>query len=85
VRNVPLKDIHVEFFDNGLKVNVHSIKYFTAIDFPFEIQFDDARNRVQLLDDSLEIFINKKERRLWDQVQVEGLSKEELFERRRAA
>lgn len=70
VRNVALKNIHVQWTDLCLKVNVPSIRYIQVIDFPFPIAFTDPRNRVQLLDTSLDVFLIKKDlnTELWPEV-----------------
>ena len=84
VRNVALKNIHVQWTDLCLKVNVPSIRYIQVVDFPFPVDFTDPKNRVQLLDSSLDVFLIKKDlnTELWPEVQLTGLSGKELTERR---
>jgi hypothetical protein len=66
-----------------LKVNVSSIRYVEIIDFPHEINWEDARNNVQLHDESLEVLLVKKEIGIdWTMLQVEGMSRQELIKRR---
>ena len=66
-----------------LKVTAQSIKYFTAVDFLYEIEYNHQKNRVQLLDDRLEIFLIKKEHGLkWETLEIQGLSKQEISTRR---
>ena len=84
VRNVSLKNINVQWTDLCLKVNVPSIRYIQVIDFPFPIDFTNPKNRVQLLDASLDVFLIKKDlnTELWPEVQLTGLNNKELTERR---
>ena len=56
-----MKNIDVMIADLVLKVNVKSTKYVQIIDFPFPVDFANSQNRTQLLDDSLEIFLMKKD------------------------
>ena len=67
-----------------LKVNAPSIRYVQVIDFPFPIDFANPQNRVQLTDDSLEIFLMKKDDNCepWPELQLSGLNQAELTERR---
>jgi predicted ATP-grasp superfamily ATP-dependent carboligase len=53
-----------------LKINASSIKYFAGIDFPLEIDYESPKNKVQLMDESLEIFLVKKVPGHWEKVQV---------------
>ena len=84
VRNVSLKQINVQWTDLCLKVNVPTIRYIQIIDFPFPVDFTNSRNRVQLLDTSLEVYLVKKDlnTELWSEVQLTGLNNKELTERR---
>ena len=54
------------------------------IDFPFPIDFASPANRVQLTDDSLEVFLIKKDNNVapWPELQLSGLNQAELTERR---
>ena len=45
IRQVALKNIDILIADLVLKVNVPSIRFFAAIDFPFPIDFESTRNR----------------------------------------
>ena len=66
-----------------LKVNASSIKYLTQIDFPHEIDSENPRNRVQLMDERLDIYLMKAEPgKHWDKIQVDDMTKEELTKRR---
>ena len=84
VRNVSLKQINVQWTDLCLKVNVPTIRYIQIIDFPFPVDFTNSRNRVQLLDNSLEVYLVKKDlnTELWTECQLTGLNNKELTERR---
>lgn len=66
IKNVSLKNIDVLYTDIFLKINAASIKYFTVIDFPCEVDYENSRNRIQLLDERLEVFLIKKETVHWD-------------------
>lgn len=74
------KDVDVLYFEYGLKVNVPAIRYIQIIDFPFPIDFSSKSNRVQLTDDSLEVFLIKKDNNVapWPELQLSGLSQSEL-------
>ena len=55
------KDVDVLYAEYVLKVNVPAIRYVQIIDFPFPIDFTNPQNRVQLTDDSLEVYLIKKD------------------------
>ena len=84
VRNVTRKDIDVLWAEYVLKVNVPTIRYVQIIDFPFPIDFANPQNKVQLTDDSLEVFLIKKDLNVapWTEIQLSGLSNQELTQRR---
>jgi hypothetical protein len=65
-------------------VNATTIKYIAIIDFPHLIDYENPKNRVQLLDEKLEVFLMKssESRSLWDKIQVDNLSREEIAKRR---
>jgi hypothetical protein len=73
VRNVLLKNIEIIYTDLVLKVNVRSLNYVQVIDFPFEIEFDNPLNKVQLTDNYLEVFLIKSVPQLWHELQYSGL------------
>lgn len=70
--------------DLVIKVNVPSIRFFAVIDFPNPVDFESPRNRSQLLDDSLEVFLMKKDsaQALWTEIQLSSLPTVELNTRR---
>ena len=84
VRNVSLKHVNVQWTDLCLKVNVPTIRYIQIIDFPLPIDFTNPKNRVQMLDNSLDVYLVKKDlnTELWTEVQLTGLNNKELMERR---
>jgi hypothetical protein len=41
-----MKNIDVMITDQYLKINAPSIKYFAGVDFPLDIDFDNAKNKV---------------------------------------
>lgn len=80
LKNVLLKNIDVLYTDLFLKINASSIKYFSIIDFPLEIDYESPKNKIQLLDERLEVFLIKKDHTtLWEKIQIDTLSKEELI------
>ena len=68
MKNVLLKNVEVIFSDLCLKVNVPKINYIEVIDFPFEVEFDNSLNKVQLTDVSLEVFLVKKVPEQWSEL-----------------
>lgn len=61
VYGVLRKDIDVLTAEYVLKINVPKIRYIQIIDFPFPVDHTSTKNRVQLTDDSLEVFLIKKD------------------------
>jgi hypothetical protein len=59
IKGVVLKQIDVFFSDLLLKVNATSIKYLTIIDFKHKIDYLSPKNRVQLIDSKLEVYLMK--------------------------
>ena len=59
IKNILLKSIDILYTDLFIKVNVPTIKYICIIDFPFAIDYENSRNRVQLHDESLDVFLIK--------------------------
>jgi len=83
IKNVLLKQIDVLFTGLFLKINAPSVKFLLVIDLLNEVDFENLRNRIQLLDDKLEIFLIKKEAGLhWDTLSIRDLDKKEIKERR---
>ena len=82
VRNVQLKQIDVVYAEYVLKVNAP--RFVQVIDFPFSIDFANPLNKVQLTDNSLEVFLIKKDINVapWTELQITGLNQAELTERR---
>ena len=78
-----MKDIVVFYSDFLLKVNAPTIKYFEAIDFAHEIDWTSPQNKVQLIDGVLNAFLIKKfAGKEWETLEVRGLSRQEVIERR---
>ncbi len=80
-----MKNIDVLITSDFLKVNASTIRYICVIDFFAPIDFEHPSNKVTLLDERLEINLYKVEKSLWETIQVQGLSKEELRIRREEA
>lgn len=85
VKNVSLKAVDVLYTEDFVKVNVSTIKFFAVIDFPHPIDYQNPRNRIQLHDDHLEVFLIKLTVAPWDYIQVYQLTKDELMKRREAS
>ena len=83
VRNIVLKHIDLLMTSLFLKLNISSLKLICVIDFQHPIDYEHASNCTQLLDDRLEITLQKRDKGVvWEGAQVEGVSKEELKRRR---
>lgn len=84
LKNVPLKNIDVLYTPEFIKINAPSVKYITYVDFPGAgVDSDNPRNRIQLLDNSLDVFLIKAEHgNHWDKLQVDDMTREELIKRR---
>lgn len=63
-----MKNVEVVYSDLCLKVNVPKINYVEVLDFPFEVDFDSALNKVQLTDSSLEVFLVKSVPQTWQEL-----------------
>lgn len=84
IKNVLLKNIDIFQSDLLIKISAQKIKYFAAIDFLHEVDYRHQKNRIQLLDDRLEVFLIKKEFGLkWEDLEIQGLNKKEITERRK--
>ena len=83
MHNVLMKQIDILYTDLLLKVNAQSIKYFGAVDFLHEIDHTNPKTRAQLLDGRLEVYLIKKvPGKTWATLEVQGLSKQEIMQRR---
>lgn len=61
VRNVALKSVDVLYTPEFIKINVSTIKYFALVDFAYLIDNENTKNRVQLQDEGLEVYLMKAE------------------------
>ena len=78
-----MKNIEVLITDLLLKVHAQSIKYFVAIDFLHEVDFQSGKNRTQLLDGRLEVMVMKAvPGKSWASLENKKLTRQELMERR---
>lgn len=83
IKNVLMKNVDVFIGDVLLKVNAQVIKFFLAIDFLHEVDHKSGKNKVQLLDDRLEVLLYKKvPGKSWATLEVQGLTKQEIMKRR---
>lgn len=87
LKNVSMKNIDVLITRDFLKVNASSIRYICVIDFAHHIDYEHPSTKVTLMDEKLEINVFKpqEEHKIWDFVQVSGLSKDEIRVRREAS
>lgn len=85
MKNVLLKQITILYTDLCLKVNVKTTKYVAIIDFLHEVDYKSPKNRVQLLDGRLEVYLIKKSNIKWTHLEVQGLSRQEVIKRRNAS
>ena len=86
MKNVLLKQITILYTDLCLKVNVHTTKYVAIIDFLHPVDFESPKNRVQLLDGRLEVYLIKAQSNVkWTHLEVQGLSRQEVIQRRNAS
>jgi hypothetical protein len=65
VRNVALKSIDVLYTPDFIKINVPTIKYFAVVDFAHEVDYENPKNKVQLYDEGLEVYLIKAQPGSW--------------------
>ena len=85
IKNVTMKNINIFYSDLCLKVTAQTIKFFTIIDFAHEVDYLHQKNRAQLLDDRLEIFLMKQEvGKMWDSLELDSstVTRQEAIDRR---
>lgn len=83
IKNVALKNIDVFFSDLVLKVNATSIKYLAIVDFKYKIDYLNPKNRVQLIDNKLEVYLMKATPGAkWEQLEVSELTRSQVMARR---
>lgn len=71
IKNVLMKNIDIFYTECMLKINATSIKFITIIDFPHQVDYEHPKNRVQLLDNRLEVFLMKKQDGVtWDSLEI---------------
>ena len=86
LKNVLLRNIDIFYSDSLMKINAQSIKYFSAIDFLYRIDHKNPKSRFQLIDGRLEcLLIKANPGQNWETLEVEGLSKAEITQRRSEA
>ena len=83
IKNVLLKNIDIFYTECMLKINATSIKFINIIDFTHQVDYEHPKNRVQLLDNRLEVFLMKKQDGVtWDSLEIQGLSRKQVMDRR---
>ena len=83
IKNVLLKNMDIFYTECMLKVNATSIKFICIIDFLHQVDYEHPKNRVQLLDNRLEVFLMKKiEGVTWESLEIQSLSKKQVMDRR---
>ena len=82
-----MKNIDVLITKDFIKVNASSIRYICVIDFANPIDHEHPATKVTLMDERLEVNLYKPADalKIWDHIQVYGLTKEELRLRREQA
>jgi hypothetical protein len=71
-----MKNIDIFQSDVLLKINSQPTKFFIAIDFLHEIEHKSQKNKVQLINDVLEVLINKKVKsKHWETLEITDVSK----------
>ena len=60
LKGVQMKNVDVFYTECMLKVNATSIKFVAIIDFAHDIDYNHPKNRTQLLDNRMEVFLMKK-------------------------
>ena len=71
IKNVLLKNVDIFYTEALLKVNATSIKFIAIIDFAHDIDYSHPKNRVQLLDNRLEVFLIKKQEGItWEHLEI---------------
>ena len=66
-----------------MKINARSIKYLTIIDFKHKIDYLNPKNRVQLIDSKLEVFLMKgTPGAKWEQLEISNLTRQQVMTRR---
>ena len=60
LRNVLMKHVDIFYSDLLVKVSAQQVKFFLALDLMHEIEHRHAKNRAQLLDGRLELYLMKK-------------------------
>lgn len=83
IKGVSRKKIDIFYSDLMVKINVKENNYLKIFDFPEEIEYDSNENIISYEDGVLDLFIRKREDKMWDDLVVKGLSKEETRDRRK--
>jgi hypothetical protein len=84
IKNVSLKKIDILLTDVFIKINAPSIKFIQIFDLLHPIDYNNARNKIQLKDTHLELLLYKEEPILWEQLILKE-KKEILIKRREEA
>jgi hypothetical protein len=79
---VSLKSVDVLYTPDFIKINVPTIKYFAVVDFANEVDYENPRNKVQLYDEGLEVYLIKAHVGNWPEIQIRSMTREELIKRR---
>jgi hypothetical protein len=78
-----MKNVDVFYTECMLKVNATSIKFVAIIDFAHDIDYNHPKNRTQLLDNRMEVFMMKKQEGItWENLELQGMTKQQLMEKR---
>lgn len=85
ISGVSLKKIDFFLTDNFLKINITERKSIKFFDFHSNIEYQNKGNSFLYINDYLEITLYKQEAKLWPNLLIDNLSKEELLKRREEA
>lgn len=85
ISGVSLKKIDFYLTDTFLKINITEKKSIKFFDFHSNIDYQNKGNSFLYINEHLEITLYKQEARLWSNLLIDNLSKEELLKRREEA
>jgi len=83
IKGVSRKKIDIYYSDLVAKINCKENNFLKIFDFPEPIDHDSKENIIAFEDGVLDLYIKKKEDKMWDDLVVKGLSKEEIRDRRK--
>lgn len=82
ISSVSLKKIDVYMTDLVLKINVKENNFIKIFDFESEVDYRNRENKITYNNGVLELLIKKQQPKTWNSLVAQGLSKEEIRQRR---